>query len=535
MKLLFHKPLHSKNAAGIVKMCEAVGVECELTSSDARLFRYDYDILVANASYVDPRIVPPHVKIVYGPQHWVFPSGPHTVADDVLSRRAVYNSLSPWNAEVLASLGLKIPIVQFPFSVDVDRFKPLPMKTFDCIVYYKNRPKALLDAVTDVLRAAGLRMMVYTYGTYQEHYFLHDLQHCKFMVVLDAHESQGFALQEAMACNVPLLVLDASTMHDEQPASGPPTYAATMAEHPLTATSVPYWSEECGIRIRTVEEFAPALERMRGEWESFAPRNYVLRTLSPFACGTRILKGLDLPLPPRVTLVSGASQNHFKSLKQLAATALPHVDDLVLYDLGLDAASVAELQTKFRGASVRRFDFGAWPDWYDIRVEAGQWAWKSAILAEVSAAAAAAADPRPHILLWCDAGNYVNDLKALRAWTAANRVYSPVSEGNGHWLMHPSTVSYFLAQGGPVDLSRRNRNGATLAFRIDDADVRALVDEYAAACAIREFIAPPGSNRSNHRQDQSVFTLLYYKFFWAHPAYKTCDEELGIAYHKDID
>jgi hypothetical protein len=436
--------------------------------------------------------------------------------------------------------GLQLPVVQFPFPVDIERFKPGGTPTFDCIVYYKNRPKELLTALTDILKAAGLRIMVYTYGSYQEHYFLHDLQHCKFMVVLDAHESQGFALQEAMACNVPLLVLDATSMHDETNGSGGRTYAALRDTHALAATSVPYWSdEECGIRIRTIEEFAPALERMQREWQSFAPRNFVLRTLSPYACGTRMLKGLGLPRPPRVTLVSGASQNHFKSLKQLATTALPHVDDLVLYDLGLEAESVAELQTKFRGAAVRRFDFGAWPDWYDIRVAAGQWAWKSAILAaEMRAATAAAeAEDRPHILLWCDAGDYIYDLKELRAWTAANRVYSPVSEGNGHWLMHPSTVAYFLAHGGDrfVDLSRANRNGAVMAFRIDDADVRALVDEYAAACAIREFIAPPGSDRSNHRQDQSVFTLLYYKFFQTHPAFKTRDDVMGLAYHKDVD
>jgi hypothetical protein len=38
------------------------------------------------------------------------------------------------------------------------------------------------------------------------------------------------------------------------------------------------------------------------------------------------------------------------------------------------------------------------------------------------------------------------------------------------------------------------------------------VREWCECTLRRECIAPEGSDRSNHRQDQAVFTILYYKY-----------------------
>ena len=45
--------------------------------------------------------------------------------------------------------------------------------------------------------------------------FFNYLQNSKYGIWLDAHESQGFALQEALSCNVPLLVWNISSMNQE--------------------------------------------------------------------------------------------------------------------------------------------------------------------------------------------------------------------------------------------------------------------------------------------------------------------------------
>ena len=41
------------------------------------------------------------------------------------------------------------------------------------------------------------------------------MQKAKYGIILDAHESQGFAIEEALSCNVPLLVWNTKFMSQE--------------------------------------------------------------------------------------------------------------------------------------------------------------------------------------------------------------------------------------------------------------------------------------------------------------------------------
>ena len=111
------------------------------------------------------------------------------------------------------------------------------------------------------------------------------------MIVLDAHESQGFALQEAMSCNVPLLVIDATSMYDEM-ADGHNSSYDHMKPLKLKCTSVPYWSDICGIKITDINKLPKSLGVMLDNWSTFNPRKYIEETLSPKVCMERILKGV---------------------------------------------------------------------------------------------------------------------------------------------------------------------------------------------------------------------------------------------------
>jgi hypothetical protein len=51
---------------------------------------------------------------------------------------------------------------------------------------------------------------------YNEAEYLTYLQSCKYGIWIDAHESQGFALEEALSCNVPLLVWNVSSLNREE-------------------------------------------------------------------------------------------------------------------------------------------------------------------------------------------------------------------------------------------------------------------------------------------------------------------------------
>lgn len=300
MKLIyFGSNSHHKNSASIRRMCESLKIEFEESQDYSRLSRTDYHIVIFYSFYVDPEEakIPQHVKVIYGPQHWVIPTGKLVgKLDERLAKRCVFNILSEWIegffAEVVDSFA--VPLVPLPFSVDTEKFKPIKStKTITCIVYIKRRDNLLIKYVLDRLNDCGISYKVFVYGSYQESEYLESLQSCNFMISLDAHESQGFALEEAMSCNVPLLVVDAQSMYDEK-TDGVNSVYEYLRPRKLVATSVPYWSDKCGIKISGSFEFSDALDLMMKTWDQFSPREYILETLSDEVCMKRILNYFNI-------------------------------------------------------------------------------------------------------------------------------------------------------------------------------------------------------------------------------------------------
>lgn len=295
MKLVFYMQSgqpHHKNWDGIQRMCKSCNIEFEYTNSIERLKRNDYDILYCIMNYIDPNIIPNNIKIIYGPQFWVFPSGPVVGKyKPELEGRCVFNSLSPWVGNYYLELAKEfiMPIAYLPFAVDINKFVPIDNeKEFDCIVYIKRRTNDLIRYTIELLTQKGLKCKFFKYGSYNENDYMDALHKCKFMLTLDAHESQGFALEEAMSSGVPLLVMDATSMYDETNDGIHSTFNHARPNK-LLATSVPYWSDECGIKITKQEDLANAIDKMMETYKSYTPRDYIVRTLSDEVCMKRIL------------------------------------------------------------------------------------------------------------------------------------------------------------------------------------------------------------------------------------------------------
>ena len=296
MKLLFHGPGHAKISQSIVLMTNSKNIVCEITNDDHRIHHFDYDILILNTKYFDPDIFPQQIKVIYGPQFWVFPSGPIVgPLETRFEKKCVFNTLSKWVEELYIEMvgNLRIPMTQFPYAIDVARFIPAEeTKTIDCLVYIKRRSRSIVDPVLSFLTKNRINFKIYRYGSYSEESYLKDLQSSKYMIVLDAHESQGYALQEAMSCNVPLLVVNATSMYDEVE-NERVNYASNIPKK-MRATSVPYMSEQCGICITSYEEFEAAHAFMQENYKTFSPRDYILETLSPRVCMDRILQYFEI-------------------------------------------------------------------------------------------------------------------------------------------------------------------------------------------------------------------------------------------------
>lgn len=245
------------------------------------------------------------------------------------------------------------------------------------------------------------------------------------------------------------------------------------------------------------------------------------------AAATGLLAGLSrVEGREPLVLVTGASSNHFRSLLNLLASFGRHEpgSTVVVYDLGLTEPERAQVQRFFPQCEFRRFLYENHPAYFNIGVAAGQYAWKPVIIREVF-------QEKKQNVMWLDAGCLLTrSLDVVRLWLRHYGFYSWYSMGRVSDWIHPLTIDRMQASHF---LQKKMLSGGVVAFRYADAAARRLLQEWAEAAFRREIIAPEGSDRSNHRQDQAVLTLLFHQHMARQPvAYRY---GWGILKHQDVE
>jgi hypothetical protein len=214
-------------------------------------------------------------KTVVGPNLFVMPSD---IPRGVDLSGCQYVQPSDWAVNVWKDSGYVGPIVAWPVGIDTDQFRPRGesrrTRSPRALVYYKLRATDDLNAVLTALQARGVPFRLVVYGWYTEREYVEALAEADFVVWLGRQESQGIAFQEALACDVPALVCDATRFSQE--VVGYPFEAAADRFH---VTSVPYFDSRCGDRIETLGDFGNDLDRFLQRLGDFEPREYVLENL----------------------------------------------------------------------------------------------------------------------------------------------------------------------------------------------------------------------------------------------------------------
>lgn len=224
----------------------------------------------------------------------------------------------------------------------------------------------------------------------------------------------------------------------------------------------------------------------------------------------------------KMHLVTGASDNHYKSLINMILSFMKyHKNDtgykIVVYNLGIKDdlwIKLLNIFSRYTNFIPETFDYSQYPDYVNININAGEYAWKPIIIHEVF-------NKYKDITLWMDAGNIlINKMHNINELISNDNIYSGYS-GNANstierWT-HPKTIEYMGAMANGYDITKcQSRNGACVGFNYNKQYVREFVEEYKNYALIKECIAPEGSDRSNHRQDQSIFSIMFYKYFLTH-------------------
>ena len=182
------------------------------------------------------------------------------------------------------------------------------------------------------------------------------------------------------------------------------------------------------------------------------------------------------------------------------------------YDLGLTAAEVRALP-RWAGFLYHKFDYAAHPPHLDVDVNAGEYAWKPVIVADVVDRLRASGEPAD--VVWADAGSYFHSLEPIASRIrASGGLWVRASSGTMRQWTHPSMFAR-LGANPDAYADRPNADATLVGFATGTAPSAARERLYQTviapwkACALdRDCIAPAGSSRRNHRQDQAVLSYL---------------------------
>ena len=233
---------------------------------------------------------------------------------------------------------------------------------------------------------------------------------------------------------------------------------------------------------------------------------------------------------PKLIVVTAASSNHFGALRQMLESLRRLGARVECYDIGLTADEARALP-RWPGFFYHPFDYAAYPAYLNAAVNAGEYAWKPVIVADVIDRAHAAGDASD--VLWADAGCFFH---------ALHPVAERIKDSGGLWVRtsagvmrewtHPLMFEYLGVDPGAYG-ERRNADATLVGFAVGsapaparDAVYRQIVLPWRTCALARDCIAPAGSSRANHRQDQAVLSYLVHRA--GYPFAEDTGRDLGV-------
>jgi hypothetical protein len=174
-----------------------------------------------------------------------------------------------------------------PIGIKTTKWCPLLNSSKDFVIVYDKvrwdrgiyETDLINPIINHLIAKFGDKVKVLRYGKYKEADLLYLAQHAMFMVFLCEHETQGFAYQQVLSCDVPILAWDRGGVWKD-----PFFYPLNVIFEPVT--SVPYWDSSCGNKFQDFDDYLSSYNLFYESVKNklYKPRDFVLKTLSIKEC-----------------------------------------------------------------------------------------------------------------------------------------------------------------------------------------------------------------------------------------------------------
>jgi len=278
--LIINDYIHAKNLNGI-KKCKNLTIHTIPSVYNLNEFPLDtIDCVYSPSTPIDVSKYP-HTTFIFGPHFSVFPDDKINI---IKGKNSIYIQPSDWAAKVWKNCSCcnNLNVSSIPFGVETDRFNEIKSiyERRYVFVYYKSRQPIELEFIKSFLNTNNIEYVLFDYNKkYIENDYIKCLQNSIFGIWVGRHESQGFALEEALSCNVPLIVWDVKSMNQE--------YGYNYQDIP--ATCIPYWDERCGEVFYRADELNDTFKKFIPNLYNYKPREYILENLSIDVCEQKLI------------------------------------------------------------------------------------------------------------------------------------------------------------------------------------------------------------------------------------------------------
>jgi len=161
-------------------------------------------------------------------------------------------------------------------GVDERFWKPQQKIRNKVLIYWKTEDEEFCRAVENILLRYDFELVRLKYGTYDRYQYRETLNNSIFAVFISRSESQGIALAEAWAMDVPTLVWDPKEF----------SYQGRDFAH---VTSSPYLTENTGHKWTNFEEFDELLSKFLINQKRYHPRKWIIDNMTDKICAERFL------------------------------------------------------------------------------------------------------------------------------------------------------------------------------------------------------------------------------------------------------